>query len=58
MNKRRILNLIARSSLFILILSLGTVAALAVGERAGAALSDLSGAAVQAVATAAYDVGV
>ncbi|MEJ2557550.1 MAG: hypothetical protein P8186_15250 [Anaerolineae bacterium] len=55
MNKRRILNLVARSSLFILILSLGTVAALSVGERAGVALSDLSGAAVQAVAMAAYD---
>jgi photosystem II stability/assembly factor-like uncharacterized protein len=53
MNKKRILNLIARSGLFILILSLGTMAALAAGERAGAALPDVSGASVRAVAMAA-----
>ena len=54
MNKRRILNLIARGGLFILILSLGTLAALVAGEATGLALGDLSEASVQAMTTTAH----
>jgi photosystem II stability/assembly factor-like uncharacterized protein len=54
MNKKRILNQIVRGGLFILVLSLGTLAALVAGESTGFALADLSGASVQAMATAAH----
>jgi photosystem II stability/assembly factor-like uncharacterized protein len=50
MKKKRRLNLIARIGLFMLILSLGTLAALVMGETKGLALADLSGASVQAIA--------
>lgn len=55
MKQRRILSLVARGSLFILILSLGTITALLAGEKTGAALTDLSGASVRAVAMTTYE---
>ncbi len=54
MNKQKILNRIVRGGLFVLVLSLGTLAALVAGEATGFALADLSGASVQAMATAAH----
>jgi photosystem II stability/assembly factor-like uncharacterized protein len=51
MKKVRILNLTTRLGLFILILGLGTIAALIVGETKGLALADLSGASVQVMAS-------
>ena len=54
MNKKRFFNRIVRGGLFILVLSLGTLAALIAGEATGFALADLSGASVQAMATAAH----
>jgi photosystem II stability/assembly factor-like uncharacterized protein len=51
MKKVRILDLVTRLGLFILILGLGTMAALIVGETKGLALADLSEASVQAMAT-------
>jgi len=51
MKKIRVLNLIARFTLFAVILSLGTTTALITGETEGLALADLSGASVRAVAT-------
>lgn len=47
------INLMARTGLFALILSVGTMAALMAGETKGLALADLSGAPVRAVTTAA-----
>jgi photosystem II stability/assembly factor-like uncharacterized protein len=52
MKKIRILNLVVRIGLFVLILSLGTMAALVTGETPGLALSDLTGASVQAMTMA------
>jgi photosystem II stability/assembly factor-like uncharacterized protein len=52
MKKMRILNLIVRIGLFVLVLSLGTMAALVTGETPGLALSDLTGASVQAMTMA------
>jgi hypothetical protein len=49
MSKKRTLNLLTRIGLFILILSLGTLAAPVTGETPGLALADLSGASVWAV---------
>ena len=51
MKKVRVLNLTTRLGLFILILGLGTVAALIVGETKGLALADLSGVSVQVMAS-------
>jgi photosystem II stability/assembly factor-like uncharacterized protein len=48
----RILQLIARVGLFVLILSLGTMASLLVGEQEGLALADLSRTPVQAMTAA------
>jgi len=48
------INLIARVGLFVLILSLGTVAALVAGETRGLALADLSGSSVQTIAAVAH----
>jgi photosystem II stability/assembly factor-like uncharacterized protein len=50
MKQIRKLSLTARIGLFILILCLGTMAALMIGEQQGLALTDLSGASVQALA--------
>jgi photosystem II stability/assembly factor-like uncharacterized protein len=52
MKKIRILNLVVRTGLFALILSLGTMAALVIGETPGLALADLSGTSVQTVTMA------
>jgi photosystem II stability/assembly factor-like uncharacterized protein len=51
MNRKRILNLILRISLFAIILTVGTGAALVAGETQGMAMADLSDASVQAVTT-------
>ncbi len=51
MKKVHVLNLIVRIGLFMLILSLGTMAALVTGETQGLALADLSNSSVRAVAT-------
>jgi photosystem II stability/assembly factor-like uncharacterized protein len=51
MNRKRILNLILRISLFATILTVGTGAALVAGETQGMAMADLSDASVQAVTT-------
>lgn len=52
--KMRTPNLIARIGLFVLILILGTLAALVVDETEGLALTNLSGAPVRAMATSAH----
>jgi hypothetical protein len=49
MKKIRVLNLVIRISLFAVILSLGTLAALVTGETPGLALADFRGASVRAV---------
>jgi photosystem II stability/assembly factor-like uncharacterized protein len=49
MKKIRVLNLIIRISLFAVILSLGTLAALVTGETPGLALADFRGASVRAI---------
>ncbi len=53
MNRKRVLNWLVRISLFAVILTLGTAAALVAGETQGMAMADLSDAPVQALTTAA-----
>lgn len=55
-HKRKLLNLVVRIGLFILVLSLGTVAALVVDETTGLALADLDNIPVQALAPAGANV--
>lgn len=52
MNRKRLLNWLVRISLFAVILTLGTAAALVAGETQGMAMADLSDAPVQVVTTA------
>lgn len=55
MKKERMLNWSVRVVLFVIILTLGTAAALVAGESQGLAMADLSTASVQAVTTGAQD---
>ena len=55
-HKRKLLNLVVRIGLFILVLGLGTMAALVVDETTGLALADLDNVPVQALAPAGKNV--